>query len=780
MSNQKRKPQNASFPTFGKCFATVAQALGLGSLQDVFSSDKTTDSPHRAVRLDEWASEKNGPPHSHDFQRYIAQSLQGFSQAEDLHFILQMAWADIVDCHRGTLKEHFAHVDSKATRAWYALAISRAALEWLTVLQLQLKRLFKSGPMLEIPLNQLLSALWADEGKPLTQKCLAAFIDPAEKEKTEPKTLTRWLGGEHHPAYAVLGTTLKGRSDLEGVVINFAFARLLENLSETLDEYAPKKGRTRFYKSLIHQAQSLKPLYGLHVQGNSTAVEYWNALAKKRNERVRLLELFTDYDAPEAEAFIPDDLHAAIKFEREYLSIKAPAGLGDFLQEFDITFLASAPHMKTLLTIAEDLEGQIGDLKKDYPKLSKQFAAPISCVKARLRLINRKLKPQQRLKIALCCYREAAEGCIYNGGPYTELIIKEAMGFTAWVYEKALSSSRGKSGDEIKPFLCYCYNWLNLLGQSEDFDHLQEAQRIDLAIQYFIGCLSPELREHLEANIRDVEFYRTDFTSAITFLGYESFTKLKSTPINKQRTKPFSKTLTGLEQTPLMEAIDRRQLDYAHELVETEEDLNFINSTGDNAVTKAFAARDYDLILRILHREQNPITRATLLSPTKKHSENVLSLAISHGRVEILKELLFPSVKERESVDPNQKNCLKQTPLYFAVNALGFWNMDFETMLKHADAMLPKTKAMQALRPPTEQMSGRRLEILQAVVNYNRANANVAGIEACFNYLVGLKGLETGKIHHAGRTALTFALEAGLTNLAVKLREAGADESHTL
>ena len=77
-------------------------------------------------------------------------------------------------------------------------------------------------------------------------------------------------------------------------------------------------------------------------------------------------------------------------------------------------------------------------------------------------------------------------------------------------------------------------------------------------------------------------------------------------------------------------------------------------------------------------------------------------------------------------------------------------------------------------------MSGRRLEILQTVVNYNRANANVAGIEACFNYLVGLKGLETGKIHHAGRTALTFALEAGLTNLAVKLREAGADESHTL
>ncbi len=795
MSKTKRK---APYPTFGECFAVTAQAIGLRQLSEGFSPnggdrfpyteyDPAGSAPEELLRkissnncLNDWASEVNGPPQLRDLHAFIAYAIKPFPAeiVEDLNFILQSQWVDIQEYHSAVLGESFAFGDHRASRDWYAHAVSRTALEWLTSLQLQFKRLFKSGPMLEIQLDQLLSKLWTDEAKPLTRQCLEAYIGETEKERTEPKTLARWLEGEHHPAYAVLGKTFKERSDLAEILINFAFARLLENLSEILDGYAPKRGRARFYKSLIHQAQRLKPFYEVKMEPGTSAVEYSNALVAKRNERARLLELFADYDTPEAEHFIPDDLQAAVRFEQDYLSIKHPAGWDDFLQKFDLTFVARAPHMKTLLTIPHELVGKIEDLKKEHPKLSKQFTAPISCVKARLRLTDTKLKPQQRLKTALRYYREAAEGCIYSGGPYTDLIIKEAMGFTAWVYWNALNSGRGKSSDELKPFLDYCYNWLSLLGLSEDFDHPQERQRFELAKQYFIECLSPELREHLETNMKGVEFHRIDFTSAISFHGFESHEKLKSTPINKQRTKPFSKTLTGREQTPLMEAIDRRQFDYAHECVESEEDLNFINSTGDTAVTKAFAAADYQLVLKILRREREPIIRETLLHPTEKLAENALIISVSKGRVDVLQELLEPSIKERKAVDPNSLECLGQTPLYYAVNLLGYWKMKFDDVMRNAEAMMPPTKAMQALLPYMHSMTGRKRELFKAAHDYYRKSANLDGIQACFKFLIAHSVVDIDVKNHNAHTAFTLAIQSRSLDLAEMLLESGADVNH--
>ena len=67
-----------------------------------------------------------------------------------------------------------------------------------------------------------------------------------------------------------------------------------------------------------------------------------------------------------------------------------------------------------------------------------------------------------------------------------------------------------------------------------------------------------------------------------------------------------------------MEAIDREQLHLAGEFVRKGADLNFINSTGDTCVTKAFARKEYDLVLVILRRDHEPIRRKTLLRVTNK------------------------------------------------------------------------------------------------------------------------------------------------------------------
>lgn len=793
MSKKQQTPNKAPYPTFGECFKAMVQSIDLSHLGEALSQEEPYYFPYTKPNskdsvpaellnklstkncLIDWATEEYGPPATSEVQAYIAHALKPFPKEwiEDLNFIFQVLWMDIRDCHRSTLQERVGLQDQRTTRTWYAHAVARKALEWLALLQLQLKRIYKNGPMLEKPLQALLSTVWTEENHSLTQVCLKTFFGHNEKERVNPKTYQGWTNGTHLPSYYQLGNSFRDHDDREAIIFNFAFARLLENLSTHLDAFAPKKGRLRFYKSLIHQAQSLSSVYGVSSENLSTQ-EYYNALIQKWEEHSKALSIFSDLDDSIP---IPDYIVAAVQYERDYLPIQLPSGWDDFLMKFNLVFEASGPHLKTLLTIPEDLEAQLQDIKKAYPKISKQFVGPISCVKARLKLTDTTLKPQQRLKNALRLYREAAENSVYSGGPYSKFILSEAMGFTAWVYRNALQSGRGKSGKELRPFMRCCYNWLNLLGLSEEFDHPQEDQRFEQAEHYFVEMQSHELREHLEHNLRGVEFYRIDFSSAISFLGFEARQKREATPINTRK-KPFSKTVTGHKQTPLMEAIDRRQMDYAHELVEKEENLDFINSTRDNAVTKAFAAEDYELALKILRRGRDPISREKLLLPTKKLYENTLSLCITHGRLEILKELLEPSADHREPIDPSRKDCFEQTPLYFAVNLLGYWKMDFEEMMRNAGAMMPPTKAMQGLMPYMQNMTGRKREIFKATHDYYRKSANIDGVKDCFKYLLTNEAVEVDQQNHNGHTAFTLAIQSRAPDLAEMLLKAGADVNH--
>jgi hypothetical protein len=56
-------------------------------------------------------------------------------------------------------------------------------------------------------------------------------------------------------------------------------------------------------------------------------------------------------------------------------------------------------------------------------------------------------------------------------------------------------------------------------------------------------------------------------------------------------------------------------------------------------VTKAFARKDYALVLEILRRDHEPIRRETLLRVTEKMRISGLEQTISTGQVEILREL---------------------------------------------------------------------------------------------------------------------------------------------
>ena len=145
----------------------------------------------------------------------------------------------------------------------------------------------------------------------------------------------------------------------------------------------------------------------------------------------------------------------------------------------------------------------------------------------------------------------------------------------------------------------------DLVGFGPEFDHERLEQRIERAEFGFTDRLEPDLRARLKAALPQLGLKHWNVDGLLGFVEPELFEELQGSPVDRRQKKPMSTTIVGREQTALMEAIDRGQLDLARELMHKGADLNFINSVGDTCVTKAFARKDYDLVLDILRRNED-------------------------------------------------------------------------------------------------------------------------------------------------------------------------------
>jgi ankyrin repeat protein len=601
----------------------------------------------------------------------------------------------------------------------------------------------------------------------------------------DEKTLRDWFPQNAEKtqslqSFATLGLVFKGNKKLTTIILNFAFARLLEQLTATLAQSAPKKEANAFYLNLKAQAKSLDPIYDLSC-GNLDWEDYMERALAKQSEHEALIQQFAEFD----EIGIPypavDHLKCYKEYAMNYLQTKPMSGWESFGAEDRFILQLSTLADPNLVTHHNQITQRLKRLKQDQPKWSKALAGPLHRIDARLKLVDTKLKPAKRIEAAMRSYRKSVETSIYAAGDETSTIISEAMGFAAFVYRRELKCGTQETS-YLKPFLKNCFNYLQLLDQHHEFDHEQEAQRYERSEQWFIESLSPQLREQLVNELRNLDFTRTNFSSAITISNFEMSAKIRKEPLSKSQKKPFSKTLVSREQTPLMEAIDRGQLEYAHELVETEVDLNFINSTGDTAVTKAFAKKDYNLVMKILQREHDPITIKTLLRPTEKISDSSFQLILSEGRIEILRELYQPSHTGRPPMNMDEKLPIDQTPLYCAVSTLSALNMDTDApdFIERINAALPPTKAMEQIRPNLQRMATnpRSLEIVKGVFEYYKSKTNFTGIHECIDFLINECQVKLDTPVRFGHSALTYSAECGMHDIVLKLLSAGANVNH--
>jgi len=243
--------------------------------------------------------------------------------------------------------------------------------------------------------------------------------------------------------------------------------------------------------------------------------------------------------------------------------------------------------------------------------------------------------------------------------------------------------------------------------------------------------------------------------------------QLRATPVDRRQKKPISTTIVGRDQTALMESIDRGHLDRARELVRDGADLNFINSTGDTCVTKAFARKYYDLVLEILRRDHDPIRRETFIRVTNKKKISGLEQTISEGQVEILRELARPKSGRGRDIDFNAERIWDQTPLYYAVSCLSYFRMNPEEAARQAMQMMPSSVA-KSCRPET----------IEEVRKHLAKEFNSDGVLKCIACFINEIKVDLDAPNKNDHTALTYAAERRMHDVAAMLLAARASVNH--
>jgi len=407
-----------------------------------------------------------------------------------------------------------------------------------------------------------------------------------------------------------------------------------------------------------------------------------------------------------------------------------------------------------------ELDVELAKLQAEFRVFCEALAGPLLTIKARMTLCHES-PTRDSLQIAFTLYQQAFAESRYRAGIYTTGVVREALGLAAMLHRRETAEGL------IKPWIKKVLSWWDLLGLGTEFDHEQLEQRIELAESRFTDRLHNDVRARLRAALPQLGLCHWNVGGLFVFSESSLIEQLQSTPVNRRQKKPMTTTIVGRDQTALMEAIDRDQLDLARELVSKGADLNFINSTGDTCVTKAFACKDYDLVLEILRRDNDPIRRETLLRVTNKKKISGLEQTISEGQVEILRELARWKPGRGEEINMSTERIWDQTPLYYAVNCLFHFRASPYEAARQTRRLMPESVAQKL-----------RLETLEALHSMLAKDFNPDGVLKCIDCLVNELHVDLDTPNRDDNTALTCAVEARLRDVAALLLAAGASVNH--
>jgi len=746
----KTKPAEriaTAFPTCGEVFHYLVTALDLTAWGNAFHDPKAKTKRRNSSELTalsdqlrDWATEADDRvPTRGEFGEFIAQQLCGLPRAEKLAFVLTGVWNRVLDEHTAVARENTTYLDRDGTRAWYAKWHAPGTIYFLWALQKLLRRLAEAnGPMLDAPLNELLANAWPEADAatkspthPLQRTCYKyyAALRPEEASSVASKTVAAWESGEDRPSCDALGRHFANGARKIGLVLNFAFAGLLETLAKTMTATIAVKDLPDCRELLLNQARCVHSLDDAVAEElartpDMSLIDYERLLAKCLDDYKQFLG-----ELPRGGLDALDLRVAKFRCYPEYqvrvLDQPRPPARFEFWGRLENLWKETA--LKIPEPNSNAVQTELANLRAEHPAYAAFLAGPLLAIEARQAL--RHTPPtQESLQRAFGLYQQAFDESRYAAGTYATRIAREALGLAALLHRRETSEG------SIRPWMKKALAWWDLLGCGSDFDHEQLEQRIELAESWFTNRLHKDLRDRLKAALPQLGLNHIRVGGTFVSTESERTEKLEATPVARKQKNPMTDTIVGRAQSPLMEAIDRGQLDRAREIVRKGGELNFINSTGDTCVTKAFARKDYALVLEILRRDENPIRRETVLRVTNNKRISGLEQTLTHGQVEILRELAEPKVGRREDIDLNTERIWKKTPLYYALSLL--------------------------------RWSGASPEI------------NAPGVFECIDYLVNNLRVDLDTPNTNDNSVLTYAVEFRFHDVATMLLKAGANVNH--
>jgi ankyrin repeat protein len=311
-------------------------------------------------------------------------------------------------------------------------------------------------------------------------------------------------------------------------------------------------------------------------------------------------------------------------------------------------------------------------------------------------------------------------------------------------------------------------DWWDLLGMGDEFSHETLERRIELAEIRFTDGLHHNLRTRLKRALPKLGLQHENVGGFFGITDPHYSDRLRATPLDPRQKRPMMETVVGRMQTPLMEAIDRRQLEIARNLVNKGDDLNFINSTGDTCVTKAFACKYYSLILEILQRDENPIQRDTLLLVTEMMKISALEQTLSTGQIAILREMTRWKDGRGDIIDLNKERVWGQTPLYYTLNCLAHQRMKPEQAVSVVMQQFEGPAVTRKLSPELIKLAHQRMQ-----KEYDQV-----GVIECIAFMIRDLQVDLEGLNVNNNTALTFAAEKSMRDIAGMLLAAGASVNH--
>jgi ankyrin repeat protein len=359
---------------------------------------------------------------------------------------------------------------------------------------------------------------------------------------------------------------------------------------------------------------------------------------------------------------------------------------------------------------------------------------------------------------ALHFYKEAFDKGRYAAGNFRERIVKEMMGLCAYQYTVLYDSKEQRGECEYYKVLKYLKDWCRL-----HYLHLDFVLEEDKYIELFRRDFQKTFRNYLP----DMESMPVSIGEWDSVAGPETIEKMKNWKPNFRHPSMLVKDLGTRDDSQLMVAIFLHRKEDALKLIEMGADLNYINTTNDNAFNYAMVNYFYDIALKIL---EGKINKEVLETPTKRYGNTGLGLAIKHRKKDLVKKIL------EIGVDPNKR--LPQpdgelTPLYLAVISYGEPTLEIHY---NKNSYGSDEEAFEIIKILLE--AGALPDLPNINQHSTLTYACERGLKDVVELLFKYKADPDHRVNN-GATALVFAVEKDFTEIAELLLQNNADPTIT-